>query len=186
MLKGICSAAALLVLALSPLGGANAVPINFIGVFSGNDNIGSVRTNSGNATTAFLAKIECENSSCSGEDKELDADLFTLDIDSVDEGEAKGGTWSFAGATDGGLTWFVQYFTVKAGPNYALYELVDPISSGSGIPWDTSALGNKGLSHVSWFGFKGRTPPTEVAEPGMLALLGTGLLALGAMGRRFF
>jgi len=187
MLKKILMAAGLLLLTLSPFGGANAVTVNFLGVFPGNDDETSVRTASGNPTTAFLAKIDCDDP-CSNqvrENGELDASLFTLTVGTFKDGdEAIAGTWSFDGFTDGGLTWFVQYFTVKAGPNYALYELVDPISSGSGIAWDTSALDNKGLSHISWFGFASQTPPTEVVEPGMLALLGAGLLALGAVGRR--
>ncbi|WP_119458233.1 PEP-CTERM sorting domain-containing protein [Rhodospirillaceae bacterium SYSU D60014] len=190
-LKGILAAAVFLAFAAGPLAEANAVTINHLGNFGDNDDLASVNialSGLGKPATNYLGKQDCDNDLCSSttpdDGGDLNSDLFSIDVTLLKEDEeAIGGTWTFDGFTDGDLTWFVQYFTVKAGSGFALYEIIEPISSGT-IAWDTSDLDNKGLSHISWFGFSEDEPTTEVSEPGILALLGAGLLAIGALHRR--
>ena len=195
-LLGILAAVAFLGFAAVPLHEANAVTINYLGNFDDNDdltNVNNALSSLGKSATTYLGKQDCNNDACSSTTPDdggaLDSGLFSIDVTVLKDGtEAIGGTWTFDGFVDGGLTWFVQYFTVKAGPQFALYEIVPPISGGT-FAWDTSTLLNRGgqqagLSHISWFGFSDDTPPNEVPEPGILALLGAGLLTIGALHRR--
>lgn len=95
---------------------------------------------------------------------------------------ALSGTWS---VLDGTL---ITYLTVKAGPQFALYQLSPPSSSGT---WTTAGLvvgrGNQpGLSHLSFwtdnsFEVMAVAP---VPEPATYALVGSGLLVLAWRLRR--
>ena len=95
------------------------------------------------------------------------APLMTLNEDD----EAIAGDWDYSGSGT------VRYFVVKAGPQYAVYEYTTAITGGStnlGL-WDTSELGNKGVSHVTAYSY--------VPEPTTALMLGLGLIGLGWMGR---
>lgn len=142
------------IVSMSAMGASAA---SLIGVFDGNDDKSPVTYNG--VTYDFFGKFDVDGAQYEGE-------LFTIDLGDLDDGEAKAGTAS-AGTGSG-------VFAVKAGRQYALYFTEDL----SSISWDTSDLGNKGLSHLSiWQGPTG--PQKEVPEP--LTLLGSGL-ALGFGG----
>ncbi len=94
------------------------------------------------------------------------------------------GTWSFApGSTD----YLGSFIAIHAGGSTGdvLYAISSPGLSGV---WDTSenvvGPGNQAaLSNFDLFG-QAQTPTTPVPEPGVLVILGGGLLALGALHRR--
>jgi hypothetical protein len=94
---------------------------------------------------------------------------------------ALSGTWNIVDGT------LIAYLTVKAGPQFALYQLSSPASSGT---WTTAGLlvgkGNQpGLSHLSFW--TAELTPMAVApipEPATYALVGSGLLVLAWRLRR--
>ncbi len=96
------------------------------------------------------------------------------------------GVASFSDASKTSGTWFapgflVSFIAVKAGPEFVLYKLSAPTSSGS---WSTAGLVNgkdikKELSHLTYFGSRSAVP--EPASWGML-LLGFGIV--GSVLRR--
>ncbi len=100
-----------------------------------------------------------------GED---DGSLFQVSFD-----DETSGAWSNRGAEIE-----PRYFVVKAGPNFALFEVMDP----SGETWDTLDIPNPGcqlpaLSHLSFYG--------RVPEPSTGLLLGLALaLVLRPRARR--
>jgi len=136
------------ILSMSALGASAAT---LIGTYDGNDNQDPVTYNG--VTYDFFGKYDVDENKYEG-------NIFTIDLGDLDDGEYKAGTASVG--TGSGL------FAVKAGNQYALYFTEDL----NNISWDTSALGNKGLSHLSVY-------QKEVPEP--LTLLGSGL-ALGFGG----
>jgi hypothetical protein len=145
------------IVSMSAMGASAA---SLIGVFDGNDDKSPV-TYQG-VTYDYFGKFDVDGA------KFDDAgNLFTIDLGDLDDGEAKAGTAS--AGTGAGV------FAVKAGRQYALYFTEDL----SSISWNTSDLGNKGLSHLSIWQGPGGGPQKEVPEP--LTLLGSGL-ALGFGG----
>ncbi len=95
---------------------------------------------------------------------------------------ALSGTWSVLNGTP------IAYLTVKAGPQFALYQLSPPSSSGT---WTTAGLvvgrGNQPEpSHLSFWtddGFEAMAV-APVPEPGAYALVGSGLLLVAWRLRR--
>ena len=73
----------------------------------------------------------------------------------------------------------IKYITVKAGNNYATFEVVNPSNNG---PWNTSTLGNKDLSHISFWAVPSAGDP-QVPEPSTLAM---GAAAIGLLAFRKF
>ena len=165
MRKVSISAFVALVLAFPFHASAARVQGLFSGVFSGNDSVASLATNLSldPALLSQLAKVDWPSVSEDG----LAISNLTLNEDD----EAIAGDWDYSGSGT------VRYFVVKAGPQYAVYEYTTAITGGStnlGL-WDTSELGNKGVSHVTAYSY--------VPEPTTALMLGLGLIGLGWMGR---
>jgi hypothetical protein len=85
--------------------------------------------------------------------------------------------WSYGAGT-------IDYVSVKAGPQWALYEYDAGVSSGL---WSTTGLlvgsGNQAqLSHLTFW--KATNDPQQTPEPGTVFLLGTGLTGLLGYGWR--
>ncbi len=131
---------------------------DLLGVFSGNDSEASIFTELGLMVTE-LAKVETPATSNGG----LTVNMLITNGDS----EPISGDWTYTGA---GL---VDLFIVKAGNDYAVYQYTDSNTMNMrnmGI-WDTSALGNKGMSHVTAY-------TSAVPIPAALWLFASGLLGL--------
>ena len=84
----------------------------------------------------------------------------------------------------------IDFYAVKAGNAFAMYELDPAAATGS---WSTFDIWNSGLQGTGGNGglqishFTGYNPgTTSVPEPGMLLMFGAGLLGLGLFGRKKF
>ena len=89
---------------------------------------------------------------------------------SITGGSGSSGTFNLPG-------WDIDYFAVKAGKEFVLYEFLGAGGSGS---W--SVASGKDLSHLAFFGSRITTP--AVPEPGTWAMMLIGFGAAGAAMRR--
>lgn len=106
------------------------------------------------------------------------------------------GNWVLAVSdAAGGLnlpTYMDLVFALKASNYYAAYlftgVLVDGLDSGTyHISWNNNGGQIAGFSHMSLYGRVGSgggTPPLSIPEPGVVLLLGAGLVGLGLARRR--
>ena len=161
--RAVLAAATLIGLVVSasfaPSATANTVIGELQGVFNGNDSVAAIFRDLG-LEVVELAKVETPATQ---------NDDLTLSMITFDEGEPRSGQWDFAGLG------VVDLLAVKAGNAYAAYLYDDAISGGMpnmGL-WDTSDLGNKGMSHVTAYSI--------VPEPSTVSVLAVGLTALATL-----
>jgi len=136
----------------------------------GNDDLARVSTAIRQATGTAPVNLTLYSKS--------DADPSLFSFTPNPPGGAFSGTWSVLSST------LISYLTVKAGPQFAVYQLSPPSSSGS---WTTAGLmvgrGNQpGLSHLSFWTAGGEEP--QEPEPSTYALVGSGLIFLAWRLRR--
>lgn len=152
---------------LDPCAGGDCV---FVGVFSGNDlSPGmdkSVNVDAASGMDLDLIPVGSENE-FDVSDLDSTIGLFTVD----DDGDELSGTWSISAGT-------VDYVSVKAGNDFALYQY---IPSATGGDWSTEELsvgsGNQPtLSHLTFW--------TKVPEPGTALLMLLAIAGLAHGGRR--
>ncbi len=88
--------------------------------------------------------------------------------------------------TDPKWVWFSIDMAVGANVCSAadLTELAGADLCGSYSMWGGSNSNLKNISHMSLYGLEDGTPPTDIAAPGVLALLGWGLAGLALVRRR--
>lgn len=161
MIKRFLLAMAGLIL-LSPAHAA-LVQGDYLGTFSGNDSEAALMADLGFNVT-LLAKVDTPATSDDG--------LAISDLVLDDDDEPVAGEWSYSGQ---GL---VDYLVIKAGPAYAVYQYTDANTDNMrnmGL-WDTSGVGNKGLSHITAY-----QAVIPVPAAGWLFL--SGLAGLGLMRR---
>ncbi|UCF93344.1 MAG: hypothetical protein JSW39_04050 [Desulfobacterales bacterium] len=95
------------------------------------------------------------------------------------ETDHKSGTWSTADLID--------FYSVKAGPQFALYWVDPAATSGT---WSTEDLyvgrngNNPEISHVSTWRIIDGPTPAPVREPATLILFGSGLISLVGIDRK--
>lgn len=99
-----------------------------------------------------------------------DANFASFGSFAFNPGSTSAGTWDLTG-------FLVDFFAVKAGNQFVLYQLGTPSSTGS---WNTDQLGGKDLSHLVFFGAAGGAVP----EPSVWAMMILGFGLIGAALRQ--
>lgn len=154
-------------LTASVLGASSATALELVGVFDGNDFYSE-----GNDRCTVCDILEDDEAFLLArlEDGENCSTGFEITFD-----DDKSGTWTPIDVPED-----ATHLAVKAGPNFALYEITDP----DGDIWTTEALRNRGgqqpgLSHLSFY-----VSPGTVPEPGAGILLLIAAAGLGWSRRR--
>lgn len=141
----------------------------YIGTYDGNDDLAYISSLT-DINFNYYSKVDVEDN----ETLVIEGN-FNLIIAS-DDGYYSG-TW----ATDP-ISWLVSYYTVKAGPQFALYKVDPAANSGT---WSTEHL-TVGRSNnqpsISHFGAVANN--ISVPEPAALILLGLGLLGIAGVRRK--
>ena len=146
----------------------------FVGYFGGNDSC----TRGGISGAECIIKYEEDDGMLA--DHELGngvssgtADDFTIEVTEIDgSGEATAGTWTYTGAV-----FDLVYLAIKAGRGVELWD-ISGLTSGTFSTSDL--LGNRAISHISFYGVSGVVPiPASL----LLLLGGFGLLGAARMRR---
>ena len=165
-------------LAAGLAGSAQAATFNLAGTFRGNECQqfqGFDRCFYNDSPT--IAKFNYDDGTPGAEEynntvfPSIDGSEFTVTLDTNSSGD-----WSYALGTDDPT--IVTAFVVKAGNEYSVYEWDD--TSGSdfmNIEWDTSTLGDRALSHITFFD-TGMMAPVPVPAAAGLMVLALGSLPL--------
>jgi hypothetical protein len=162
--------------------GPASAAITYIGTFDGTDCAGDFGDNFGECEyegSPIIAKYDgdWEFNAIFGDD--VSEDQFSGVEDSIDE---TSGTFSY----DGEIA--VSAFVLKAGQQYAVYEVNEPSTSFT-FDWSSLAAdlvfnGNaQGLSHISFYDTEGG-PPAEVPLPAAAWLFMSGLIPLAGFMRK--
>lgn len=132
-MKRILSLGAAMI-ALSVSAGSEAAAV-YDGTYLGsNDSLALMQTITGNSSLEFFAR---RNSPSGDSNGSVSASLFTT---TGINPASTGGTWSYAGFSSGGFTYSVTHFVIKAGNDFAVYEM-DPVSATyANIPWTSERL----------------------------------------------
>lgn len=120
--------------ALTMASTAQAAPV-YVGTYlKGNDSQTLMRTLTGNATLEFFAKQDAPSTLTNGA---VSASLFTT---TGINPATTGGTWSYSGFSSGGFQYRVTHFVVKAGNDFAVYEMTPTSATNVNIPWTAQRL----------------------------------------------
>ena len=143
-------------------------------VASGNDHVGDVETAIFEATGNQVDLLLYDKS-----DDENPLSLFFSDSNfTIPVSEPEKTNSGFWKVPQNNIS--IAYFTVKAGSNFAVYET----STNMGA-WSTALLGNKDMSHMSFFRLASAPPPTgEVPEPGTVGMAAAGITLVAVAARR--
>ena len=101
--------------------------------------------------------------------KSDDANFGTFGSLPTGDNTTPNGTFDLSG-------WDLEYYAVKAGNEFVLYEYLGNDGTGSWATWD-----GKDMSHVAFFGTRATT---EAPEPGTWAMMLIGFGAVGGAMRR--
>lgn len=143
---------------------------------------GNINSNPGGNPNSFMRAEEAYNiynDSHPSANPDIDLNILASSDDAnfadfgsfaYNPGSTSAGTWDFTG-------FLVDFFAVKAGNQFVLYQLGSPSSTGS---WNTDQLGGKDLSHLVFFG----SAAGAVPEPSVWAMMIIGFGLIGAGLRR--